>query len=309
MIVTVTANPSVDISYEMGNFQLENVNRCQSVRKSAGGKGLNVSRVIAQVDEQVCATGFVGGHNEIFIRNSLSAWNIKDKFISIKGETRNCIAILHENTQTEILEGGPTVTKEEKAQFLTRYNVMLKTNDIVVASGSVPANLGASFYQELIEIANKHNKKFILDTSGEALERSLVANPYLIKPNIDELSQLIGEKMISKVCVKKALIKIVDKYNIPFIVVTLGAEGAIALVKDQLYSITPPKVKAINTVGSGDATIAGFAIGLKNMETTENILKLGCVLGTLNAMERQTGYVNPLLIEEYMEKTSVEKIK
>lgn len=116
--MTITLNPSVDISYQLDRLTLDGVNRCARVIKTAGGKGLNVTRVIHCVGEKVCATGFLGGTNGQFIRNQLTEQGISNTFVPIAGDTRNCIAILHEGKQTEILEDGPSLSSKEKEAFL-----------------------------------------------------------------------------------------------------------------------------------------------------------------------------------------------
>ncbi|MCC5910232.1 MAG: hexose kinase [Clostridiaceae bacterium] len=308
MILTITLNPAVDISYSLERLAIDDVNRCSNVIKTAGGKGLNVTRVISLVGENVCATGLLGGANGQFIINRLSKDEITNDFVEIKGETRNCIAILHEEKQTEILEVGPTILAEEKESFFKKYEALLEHTKIVVASGSAPKDLGSEFYAKLIDITNQHNKKFLLDTSGEALVKALPAKPYLIKPNKDELSQLLKREIKDENTVIDALEEMV-KYDIPYIIVSLGAEGAIALVDGSIYKVSIPKIEAVNPVGSGDATMAGFAIALKNKFETKELLKYGCVLGTLNALEEQTGYVNCKHVEEFMGKTTIELIK
>lgn len=309
MILTITLNPAIDISYKLERLVIDGTNRCSNVIKTSGGKGLNVTRVISLVKEDVCATGLLGGTNGEFIANKLSEDRIENDFVKIKGDTRNCIAILHEGNQTEILESGPKISESEKEKFISKYKELVKKVDVIVASGSVPKDLGSDFYNVLITIANKENKKFLLDTSGENLRRTLLSKPYLIKPNKEELSQLIGREVKDENTIIEALIDMKNKYDIPYIVVSLGAEGALALHCNKLYKVRPSKIKDVNPVGSGDSTIAGFAVALKNNWKTEEVLKYGCVLGTLNALEKQTGYVNVNLIEKFKTKTKVELIR
>ena len=307
MILTITLNPAVDMSYEMNTLVVDGVNRCNKVIKTAGGKGLNVSRVISLVNENVSATGFLGGANGKFISDQLAEGKIENQFISIDGETRNCIAILHEGNQTEILESGPSISEAEVARFLERYEALVQDQEIVVASGSAPKELGADFYKRLVEISNKYDKKFLLDTSGEGLKNSLAARPYLIKPNMEELSQLVGKDVVDEATVIEAVQEL-SGYDIPYIVVSMGAAGAIALVNGRLYKVEPPKINAVNPVGSGDATIAGIAVALKNNQDIVHTLKFGCVLGTLNALEQQTGYVDVTRVDEFMNAMLVEPI-
>lgn len=126
MILTLTLNPSVDIAYPLTSLKLDDVNRVEEVSKTAGGKGLNVTRVLAQVGEPVIASGFIGGELGQFIAKKLDQADIKHAFYNIKGETRNCIAILHEGQQTEILEQGPEIDNEEATGFIKHFEQLLE---------------------------------------------------------------------------------------------------------------------------------------------------------------------------------------
>lgn len=117
MILTVTLNPSVDMSYKMDQLNLDTVNRVGDVLKTAGGKGLNVARVLKQLGEDTAATGFLGGSLGDFIRGQMVELAVQDHFVGIAGDTRNCIAIIHEGQQTEILESGPEISTAEAILF------------------------------------------------------------------------------------------------------------------------------------------------------------------------------------------------
>ena len=121
MILTVTMNPAVDISHSLEKFELDTVNRVSKINKTPGGKGLNVTRVLKQLGNKVVVTGLIGGVLGIDIQNKLSEKGIEHSFFEISGETRNCIAILHEGKQTEILEGGLVITLTESEKFLQHF--------------------------------------------------------------------------------------------------------------------------------------------------------------------------------------------
>ncbi len=116
MILTVTMNPAIDVSYPLGEFKLDTVNRISDVSKTAGGKGLNVTRVLSEIGEEVTATGLVGGTNGLYLVQHLPE-PVIPSFYDIAGDTRICIAILHDNQQTEILEGGPRISESESEGF------------------------------------------------------------------------------------------------------------------------------------------------------------------------------------------------
>ena len=153
MILTVTMNPSIDISYPLDVLQLDTVNRVAEVSKTAGGKGLNVTRVLSEIKDPVAATGLLGGRTGQFILDHLGE-GIEERFFEIAGDTRNCIAILHEGKQTEILEKGPTISEKEGQDFLDHYRHLVEQVEVVAISGSLPAGLPVDYYASLVKIAS-----------------------------------------------------------------------------------------------------------------------------------------------------------
>ncbi|MFP5114641.1 tagatose-6-phosphate kinase [Bacillaceae bacterium C204] len=310
MILAVTMNPSVDISYPIHEFKLDAVNRVETVRKTAGGKGLNVARVVAQMEEAVLATGVLGGTIGEYIVQQLNKSNIPNDFLRINKESRNCIAILHEGMQTEILESGPTLTKEEGADFLGKFEELLSKVSFVTVSGSLPKGLPTSFYQQMLEISQKKGIPMILDSSGEPLRLAMLhkVKPFAIKPNTAELSQLLGFEVDGKISsLKQALDNELFK-GIEWVVVSMGSEGAFVRHGEDDYRITIPKIDVVNPVGSGDATFAGLSVALNRNQPTEVVLKTAMTTGMLNTMEAGTGYINMAKFNQYFDLVKVEKI-
>lgn len=308
MILTVTLNPSVDIRYQMDMFHLETVNRVQDVEKTAGGKGLNVSRVLRQLGENVAATGFLGGSLGEFIRKKLGEMEIADHFVVCRGETRNCIAVIHEGKQTEILEGGPTIA-EEKSLFLQQFEKSVEHAEIITISGSLPKGIPSNFYNELLKVSADKGKPVLLDTSGEALQHALMCEqkPFFIKPNEEELAALVNRELKTEEAIINALENPLFD-GVSWIAVTLGAKGALVKQGRQVYRVTIPKVDAVNPVGSGDSVVAGFASGLSKGLSVEPLIQYGMTMGLLNAMEAQTGMIDPAKVDEYVAKVSVEAV-
>ncbi|MFJ7724707.1 tagatose-6-phosphate kinase [Neobacillus sp. NPDC097160] len=310
MILAVTMNPSVDISYPIDGFKLDDVNRVGPVRKTAGGKGLNVARVISQMEEEVLATGALGGTIGDYIVKELNKSNIRNDFLKINQESRNCIAILHEGMQTEILESGPTLSKEEGTAFLEKFASLLAEVSLVTISGSLPKGLRTDFYQQMLEISHEKGIPVILDSSGESLKQALlhVEKPFAIKPNTAELSQLLGIEVEDKIGSLKAACDN-DLFNgIEWIVVSMGGEGAFVKHGGDYYRTTIPKIDLINPVGSGDATVAGLAVALNKNQDVEAVLKTAMTTGMLNAMEAGTGFINFSKFDHYFDLIKVSKL-
>lgn len=312
MIVTVTMNPSIDISYPLETLKINTVNRTNQVTKTAGGKGLNVTRVVHDLDGDVLATGILGGFHGAYISEELKKVGIKQDFTSIKEESRDSIAILHEGNQTEILESGPTVTEEEQNTFVEKFKELIKKANIVTISGSLAKGLPQDFYSTLVRAAQNEGAKVLVDTSGENLRQVITGQekPYLIKPNLEELEALL-EKNFSlnrSEEIQKALFQPLFD-GIEWLLISLGKAGAIAKHKDIFYHVTIPSINVVNPVGSGDATIAGFAYGLSQGMKTVDLLKLCMATGMANAQEKMTGHVNPENVKKHLKEINVKKIE
>ena len=310
MILTITLNPSVDIAYQLDTFHLDTVNRVENVQKTAGGKGLNVTRVLKQIGEDVVATGFIGGEIGSYVKKQLTRNDIKNSFVEIGSETRNCIAVLHDGKQTEILEQGPTIQEHEALNFIEHLEIILNNVDVVVISGSLPKGLASNYYVEIVELCKKCGVAVVLDCSGEALKKVLESQqkPTVIKPNTEELSQLIGKEVTDDIQELKSVLSGQLFQGIDWIVVSLGAKGAFAKYKDKFYRVRIPKIKVVNPVGSGDSTVAGIAAGLVHALPEAELLKNANVLGMLNAQEEQTGYVNLENAESLYSQIEVEEV-
>lgn len=310
MILTITLNPSVDIAYQLNQFRLDSVNRVEKVQKTAGGKGLNVTRVLKQIGEDVLATGFIGGELGNDVKNQLYQNHIKSSFVEISGETRNCIAILHEGQQTEILEQGPTIQEHEALNFIEHLSNLLSKVEVVVISGSLPKGLESDYYVKIVELCKKFGVAVVLDCSGEALKKVLESKekPTVIKPNTEELSQLIGSDVTDENQELQSVLSSQMFQGIEWIVVSLGAKGAFAKHKDKFYRVRIPKIDVVNPVGSGDSTVAGIAASLAHALPDVELLKNANILGMLNAQEEQTGYVNLEHSEELYSQIEVEEV-
>ena len=309
MILTVTLNPSIDISYPLEELKLDTVNRVSEVSKTAGGKGLNVTRVLAESGETVGATGFVGGTNGQFIKTHLPR-DVQSFFYDILGDTRNCIAILHEGNQTEILEAGPEIIRTEALGFLHHFKLLMPTADVVAISGSLPTGLPVDYYASLIEIAGEAGSKVVLDSSGKSLEAVLHSpfKPTVIKPNREELSQLLGRDVSADFEDLKEVLKDSLFEGIEWIIVSLGGDGAFAKHEDVFYKVDIPKIEVVNPVGSGDSTVAGISAGLNSGKDDAALLTHAMVLGMLNAQEKMTGHVNMAHYDDLYQQINVKEV-
>lgn len=289
MITTVTLNVAIDKAYVVEDFAKNTVTRVQTCSNTAGGKGLNVSKVIKLCGEAIIATGFVGGHAGAYIEDLLKEYNIATDFVHTKSETRSCINILaSDGTSTEFLEPGAPVTLDEVNQFYEKINVLIEKSDVITISGSIPKGIDTTIYADLISKIKSKGKKVILDTSGALLADGVKACPTLIKPNQEELEALLGITITNQTEVIEAAKRLHDT-GIEFVVVSLGGDGALLVCKDGVFHGKPPKITPVNTVGCGDSMVGAFAVSLSRKLSAENALRYAIAVSAANALTMATG--------------------
>lgn len=309
MITTVTLNTSIDKAYHMTQ-KIENgtVMRVAETHNSAGGKGLNVARVIRLCGSDTKAAGLAGGYNGQYLESLLDADGISYEFEHINGETRSCINILDPGYgSTEYLEGGCEVTEKEKTAFLERFPEIIRDSDVVTISGSAPRGMGRDIYQKMIRIVKNLGKKVILDTSGEYLEKGLESLPTMVKPNQDEIEMLFDIKVRSQEDVIRYAQKIYEK-GIPYVVISLGGDGALLVCEKGIYQGMPPKIEVVNTVGCGDSMVGAFAVAMERTMEPEDALKYAVAVASANALSTNTGTFDPEKRDEILQNVEIIKL-
>lgn len=309
MISTVTLNVSIDKAYKIkGSVESGKVIRVLECNNTAGGKGLNVSRVISICGGEVLATGFVGGHCGALVEELLENDNIKNQFTHVNSETRSCINILDENNiSTEFLEKGSSVNKNEIDKFIEDFNQIIDNSNIITISGSVPQGVPTDIYATLIKMIKAKNKKVILDASGDLLKEGIKALPTMIKPNSEEMENLLGISINNREEVIKSAIKLYES-GIELVVVSLGGDGALLVCEEGVYHGKPPKIKVVNTVGCGDSMVAAFAVAMERGYSNTDSLKYAVSISAANAMTFSTGNFNSKDADSIFENTIIEKI-
>lgn len=306
MITTVTLNASIDKAYYMQK-SIENgtVMRVAAVRNTAGGKGLNVARNVKLCGEKVLATGLVGGYNGKYLESLLKKDEIDYRFEHIQGETRSCINILDPKySSTEYLEPGCEVSEEEEQEFLKNFPEMIKESDVITISGSVPKGMSKDIYKKMIQQIKEAGKQVILDTSGELLERGIEAQPTMVKPNQDEIELLFNTKIENREQVIHYAQELYKK-GIPYVVISLGGDGALLVCEKGVFQGKPPKIEAENTVGCGDSMVGAFAVALSRNYEPKEALKYAVSVATANAMSPNTGDFDLKNSEKIREKVEI----
>ena len=310
MITTVTLNVSVDKAYYIKGIVVPGtVARVQKCVNSAGGKGLNVSRIIDFCGEEVLATGFAGGFNGAYVEDMLKKDGIPSRFTKTQSETRSCINILAEDeSSTEYLEPGAPVSEEEIQQFLEDFDRIVDESDIITISGSIPAGVQKDIYATLVKMIKNKGKKVILDTSGNYLKEGIKAGPTMVKPNDEELEALLGIKIENRYQTIDAAKEMREKYGIEYVVVSLGGDGALVVCEEGIFHGKPPKLKAVNTVGCGDSMVGAFAVAFKQGKEIQDALSYAIAVSAANAINPETGHIRMEDVENILPEVTIKTL-
>ncbi len=309
MILTVTLNTAVDKLYVIDSLRPHEVMRVKEVNNTAGGKGMNVSRVAALAGEPVIATGFVGGCNGKLFESLITEKGITKRFTPVQAETRCCINIrdLAENKSTEFLEPGNPVTEGELNRFIENYETELQKAQVVTISGSMPKGAPTDFYAMLTRLAQKYHKRVILDTSGTALQQALPACPTMIKPNADEIEQLLKVNIRSRGQLIDAARQL-HQSGIKIVAVSLGKDGVLVACDEGIYHGITPDIPVVNTVGCGDSMVAGFAVCMARDYSMEDTIRYAVAISTASALTKETGSFRPEDLESLLPMIKLNKI-
>lgn len=280
MIYTLTLNPSIDYIINLENFIPGDINLTKSEYKLPGGKGINVSQVLKNLQNPNIALGFIGGFTGNFIKNSLEEKKINNDFIEILGDTRINIKMKDNNNESEINGGSPEISLEALKKLKEKLGSLI-SGDTLILSGSVPRSISSTIYKDIMtDIPD--GIKVILDAKGDALLEGVKGKPYMIKPNNHELGDIFDVKLES---IEDTIFygrKLLD-LGAQNIIVSMAGDGALLITPTNSYIASAPKGKLINSVGAGDSLVAGFTHGIyKNLEIVDSF-KLGIACGSASA--------------------------
>ncbi|WP_422803116.1 1-phosphofructokinase [Streptococcus sp. FT1-106] len=303
MIYTVTLNPSIDFIVRLDQLEIGAVNRMDSDDKFAGGKGINVSRILKRLNVDNTATGFIGGFTGRFVEDGLVAESISTQFVHVEEDTRINVKI-KAGQETEINGAGPTISGEKLAE-LEAILAGLTSHDTVVFAGSAPASLGNKVYNTLIPIAKKAGAEVVCDFEGQTLLDSLAHNPLLVKPNNHELADIFGVELNGLADIEKYAREILAK-GAKNVIISMAGDGALLVTPEAAYFAKPIKGNVKNSVGAGDSMVAGFTGEFVKSGNPVEALKWGVACGTATTFSDDLATAEH--IKETYEKVEVEKL-
>ena len=307
-IMTVTLNPAVDKTYTTQELIVGNVNRMRTVMKIAGGKGVNVAKVLRQYDFDVAATGFLGGYSGRFIEEELERRGAACRFVHVDGETRSNMNILADNGfVTEILEPGPVISAQKQREFMEQYERLLGECGMVVLSGSVGQGMDADIYETLTARAEDAGVPVCLDASGESLRLGLRARPRMVKPNLRELEGLMGRKLRDRGQAAEAA-RLLCAEGIARVVVSMGSRGLLSVTADDVLYARAPGIVPVNTVGCGDCVVASYAMSYMKGESEEEAVLRACAVSAANATTLESADIPMAAAEKLRQEIVVERM-
>lgn len=258
MILTVTLNAALDVTYAVDALVPHSSHRVAADRQRAGGKGINVSRVLTALEQPTVVTGFSGGPTGALIRAELREAGLYDELVTVGGDSRRTITVVsrEDGDATVFNEAGPPIEPIEWEVFKARYARLLRDAEVVVLSGSLPPGLPSTAYAQLIRLAAKAGAATVLDTSGPALRAALRAGPDVVKPNAAELAAVTSRQDIPTASAE------LRTMGARAVVASSGPVGLLAVTPHGIWRATPPERLAGNPTGAGDACVAALAAGL-----------------------------------------------
>jgi 6-phosphofructokinase 2 len=288
-IITIAFNPCIDKTASVKKLIPERKLYCSEPKFEPGGGGINVARAIKKLGGEPVAIYPAGGYTGQFFNDMLKKENVP--FVAIEAEhaMRENVIVLEEDSNNQFRFGfpGAKLNEHEWQQCLDAVNE-IDDAKYIVASGSLPEGVPVDIFARLAAIAKKKNTRLVVDTSMEALRQAAEEGVYMLKPNIGELSMLIGKRELGLEEVAKAGKEIISKESCEVLVVSLGEQGAILITNDSEFTVTPPGAKKKSTVGAGDSMVAGIVLQLSNGKNIQEAFLYGVASGTAATMNAGT---------------------
>lgn len=310
MIYTVTLNPALDKTVEIPGMALDTVNRITEMRTDPGGKGINVSKVIAKLGGESCAVGILGGGSGKMLEKLLENENFTTRFRFVEGQTRTNLKIIdrERHTNTDINEPGLTVTDADLDALLRELLAELRPGDIVVLAGSLPKGAPQDTYRSWTAACKKAGARVFLDADGALLAEGIKAAPHLIKPNDGELSRLAGKKLETLEELTAEGRKLLER-GIERVVISLGGRGALYLRKGSTIYAEGLRVPVGSTVGAGDSVVAALAYAEAQGLSEEEAVRLSTAAGAANVMCSGTQAAEREAVEALLPKVRFSRLR
>lgn len=288
-IITIAFNPCIDKSATVRKLTPEKKLHCSEPKFEPGGGGINVARAIRKLGGDPVAIYPAGGYTGQFFNHLLEKEHVPAVVIEVEHSMRENVIVLEESTNNQFRFGFPGARLHEH-----EWKKCLEAIDgiddakYMVASGSLPEGVPHDIFARLAVIAKKNNIRLVIDTSQEALKQAVEEGVYLLKPNVGELSLLVGKKELTIDEIPAAGRQIISKGKCEILVISMGEQGAMLLTKDTEFIVQSPTTKKHSTVGAGDSMVAGIVLQLSRGKTIQEAFLYGVAAGTAATMNPGT---------------------
>lgn len=303
MIYTVSLNPSIDYHIWLPSLQVGRITGATKEIKMAGGKGINVSKVLKNLGKESVALGFIGGFTGEFIAQEMEALDISTSFIKVEGDSRINVKMKAE-TETDISGVSPEIPEAAFAQLMDQIQSLHK-DDYLVLAGSVPKSLKSDTYEIMMDVLAKKGLQIALDASGDALKSGITKKPFFIKPNHHELGELFGVTIATPMEAYQYAKRIIDQ-GVENVIVSLAGKGAVFVNQEGAYVAEFPESKPVNSIGAGDSVVAGFLYAKCEQMQEAEAFQFAIACGTATALSE--GFCTPTTIAKYLPTIQVAKI-
>jgi len=305
VISVIGFNTAIDRFIRLDTLRVGEVNRALDEQVCPGGKGLHVAQTIAALGERVQLVGLVDSAQRNLIGRRMSERGVLFHGIEITDSLRTCIALRDAKGQvTEILGQGPLLNEEQREALLRAFRRSVDDSELVILSGSLPRGFSPTTYAEMAAYVRDAGKRCLVDASGELMRHALQAQPFMVKPNRDEIAELLGRPIDNLAAAAGAARELAVR-GVEMPVVTMGAMGAVAADARGVWHAAIELAPIRNAVGSGDCLLAGMAVGMVRGMTLEETLRLGTACGAANAQGEETGFVERRVVEALLSQVRV----
>ena len=280
MIYTLTFNPAIDYIMRIGDLNWGETNRSRWEEIQFGGKGINVSTILANLGLETITLGFIAGFTGDALDKAVTERGIRTDFIRLSDGNTRINVKLKGDAETEINAQGPAITETDIAKLYEKLE-KIKNGDTLVLAGSVPGTLPQNIYEDILSRLQGRGIRFVVDATGKLLTNVLKYHPFLIKPNRAELEEICGRRLDTDAKLAEAA-KQLQKQGAVNVLVSLGGDGALLVDEfGQTHRKQAIPGKVVNTVGSGDSMVAGFLAGVQ--KGYDYALSLGSAAGSATA--------------------------
>jgi 1-phosphofructokinase len=311
MVLTVTLNPSVDRAIFVHELKVGDTNRVVRSETDAGGKGVNLSRVLRELGGETVATGFLGGGPGAYIRKVLDVQGVSHCFVDIDGDTRTNISVEDDGhgLPTTLNERGPEVGPEDLDRLFDRVREYLPKIEWLCLGGSLPPGAPAEIFQKLVEVAHQAGVKVLVDADGDAMKLAMLAKPDFIKPNENEAARLLVRELKGR---NESLEAALELHGMlgggdKIAVISRGAGGAVMACGEGEFDGITPSVEMKSTIGCGDSMLGGMLWAIGTGKSMEEALRWGLASGAATACTDGTEIARRQVVERLFPMTRIER--